>query len=221
MKTFMVGCLIIAVIGTILFAVGGYFLYRAASPMLEDARAYLSRMGEPDEISQQLKNTASHTPPDNGQLTDVQVQRFVRVQDSVRAALGQRFDAIDAKYRHLKGNGDATAAPSLGEVIGGLGEIAAVFVDARRYRVAALNEQHFSQDEYSWVRDRVFQAAGMEITSVVDLRKIEDAVRNGTGINDIGAPRLPTADVPAKNRALVKPHMEKMDQWLPLAFFGL
>jgi hypothetical protein len=71
------------------------------------------------------------------------------------------------------------------------------------------------------VRDRVFQAAGVEITRSVDLKKLEEAVRNGTGIQDIRAPEIPMPRVPEKNRALVKPHLTKMDDWLPLAFFGL
>ena len=41
MKKLLVGCLVIVVLGAILFAVGGYILYRAASPVIQDARNYL------------------------------------------------------------------------------------------------------------------------------------------------------------------------------------
>jgi hypothetical protein len=67
----------------------------------------------------------------------------------------------------------------------------------------------------------VFQAAGMEVTPKIDLTQLEDAVREGTGLEDFKAPRVPTLEVPEKNRTLVKPHLGKADQWLPLVFFGL
>jgi hypothetical protein len=221
MKKFAIGCLVIAVLAGVVLAGGAYYVYRAARPLLDDARAYLSRMTELGEIAKQIENTAPHTPPANGELTDDQMQRFVRVQESVRAALGQRFGEIEAKYRHLKQNAEGNVPPSITEMLGALGDIANVFVQARRYQVNALNQEHFSQAEYSWVRDRVFQAAGVEITRSVDLKKLEEAVRNGTGIQDIRAPEIPMPRVPEKNRALVKPHLTKMDDWLPLAFFGL
>jgi len=178
-------------------------------------------VSELGEIDKQIKNTGPHTPPQTGELTEAQVQRFARVQDSVRSALGQRFDEIEVKYQHLKANAGDSKQPSIAEVVGALGELANVFVQARRYQVDALNQEHFSQAEYSWTRDRVFQAAGMEITKAVDFKKLEDAVRRGTGIEDIRAPKMPMPDVPEKNRALVKPYISRMDQWLPLAFFGL
>ena len=221
MRKLLIGCLVIAVLGAIVFAVGGYFLYRAASPVFENARNYFEGMSELGELEKKIANTAPHAPPETGELTETQVQRFVRVQDSVRGALGQRFNEIEQKYQHLKANADAQQQPSMGEMLSALSDIANVFVQARRFQVNALNQEGFSQAEYSWVRDRVYQAAGMEITSMVDLKKLEEAVRQGTGIDNIGAPRVPSPNVPEKNRALVKPHLDKMDQWLPLAFFGL
>jgi hypothetical protein len=221
MKKFLVGCLVIVVLGGILFAVGGYLLYRAASPVLEDARNYLSRMAELGDLEKDIANRTPYTPPATGELTETQMQRFARVQDSTRSALGQRMTEIEAKYADLKTKADGGQQPSAGEIFSALGEIGTIFVQARRYQINALNQEGFSQAEYSWVRDRVFQAAGMEVTNMIDLKKIEDAVRNGTGIDNIGAPRVPTPKVPEANRAIVKPYLERMDDWLPLAFFGL
>jgi hypothetical protein len=50
--------------------------------------------------------------------------------------------------------------------------------------------------------------------------KLAEAARKGTGIEGIEAPDIPIADVPAKNRELVKPFLSRMGEWLPLAFFG-
>lgn len=220
MKKLLGGCLVVLVLGAIVAGVGAYFLYRAASPVIQNARNYLEGMNELGEIEKQISNRSTYAAPQAGELTEEQVQRFVRVQDNVRAALGQRFREIEEKYEYLR-NSSGDRQPSVGEVLSSLSEIGSLFVQARRFQVSALNQEGFSQDEYSWVRDRVFQAAGMEVTQMVDLRKIESAVREGTGIENIGAPRVPSPDVPERNRELVKPHLQKMDQWIPLAFFGL
>ena len=221
MKKFAIGCLIIVVLCLAVLSVGGFYLYRAASPVIDSARSYLQGLSELGELEKDITNQSPYTPPPSGELTDVQVQRFVRVQDNVRAALGQRMTEIEEKYKHLKPNADRSDPPSPLDMISGLGEIAGVFTQARRLQVNALNQESFSQEEYSWVRDRIFQAAGVEVTNMIDLRKLEDAVEKGTGINDIGIERMPRPKVPEKNRALVKPYLNKMDEWLPFAFFGL
>jgi hypothetical protein len=221
MKKLLIGCLVIALFAAILVSVGGYLLYRAAQPVLEDARSYLTGLAELDELQKAIANQTSYSAPASGELTDAQVKRFVRVQDSVRTALGQRMNEIEEKYKHLKANGENRQEPSIGEVLSALREVGNLFMQARRYQVEALNREDFSQSEYRWVRDRMFQAAGIEVASMVDLQKLEEAARQNTGLQDLKAPELPKVDVPEKNRALVKPYAQQIDRWIPLAFFGL
>ena len=221
MKKLLVGCLVILVLGAIVVGVGGYFLYRAASPLINDARSYFEGLSKLEDIERGLADTTPYSAPASGELTEPQVQRFVRVQQHVRTQLGQRMNEIEEKYKHLKGNSEQSGPVAFVEVLSGLREITGVYVDARRYQVEALNKEGFSQEEYSWVRDRMFQAAGVEIGSRIDIEKLQEAIRNGTGIEGITADRLPMRDVPAKNRELVKPYVGQMDEWLPLVFFGL
>jgi hypothetical protein len=221
MKKLLFGCLVIVVLGGIVAAMGAYILYRAASPFIEDARTYYQGMSQLSEIERQIENTSAYAPPASGELTEDQVQRFVRVQQQLRKALGQRMTEIEAKYQHLKANSDSHVPVAMTDVLSGLRDITNVYVDARRYQVEALNVERFSQEEYAWVRDRMFQAAGMEVTSRIDVEKLEEAIRRGTGVEDIGAERLPRPNVPASNRALVKPFLEQMTDWIPLVFFGL
>ena len=221
MKKLLVGCLVIVVLGAILFAVGGYILYRAASPVIQDARNYLQSLSELGELDRAITNKSAYATPASGELTEDQVERFVRVQDTLKAALGQRMREIEEKYKYLKGHSSKDEQPSFTEVMSSLREIGGIFVDARRYQVEALNKEQFSQSEYSWVRDRVFQAAGVEAVSRVDLKALAEAARENTGMTDLKAPELPKVDVPEKNRALVKPHLGRLDEWIPLAFFGL
>lgn len=219
MKKLLVGCLVIIALGAVALGVGIYFVYRAATPYIEDARSALRSLSELGELEKNIKNTAPHDPPASSELSDAQVQRFARVQDHVRTSLGQRMRDFEERYKHLKSENQAEP-PSFSEVMGALRDLATVFIDARRYQVDALNKEGFSQQEYSWVRTRVFEAAGIEVANMIDLGQLERSVREGTGV-DVSAPRIPTRDVPAKNRELVKPYLQQMDEWIPLAFFGL
>jgi hypothetical protein len=220
MKKLAIGCLVILLFGAIVIGVGSYFLYRAASPLIQDARNYLEGMSQLDDLERQITNKSPHTPPASGELTEAQVQRFVRVQQHVRTQLGQRFKEIEQKYEYLRSASDQNNV-AFTELLSSLRDIAGVYVDARRYQVDALNKETFSQAEYSWVRNRVFEAAGMEIGSQIDISRLEEAIRTGTGFEDIGTDKLPKPDVPARNRELVKPYTGQMDEWLPLVFFGL
>lgn len=220
LKKLLAAFLVISVLGVALLATGTYVLYRAATPLIEDARSYVRGLSELGKLEADVKNKAPHAAPASGELSEAQVQRFARVQGHVRTALGQRMQDFEQKYRHLKSDGDHSH-PSVRELFDGLGELAEVFVQARRYQVDALNQENFSQEEYSWVRNRVFEAAGMEVANRVDLRGLERAIRDGTGIDDFKTPEIPKPSIPTRNIELVKPHMRQFDEWIPLAFFGL
>jgi hypothetical protein len=220
MKKILIGCLIILVIAGVALGVGAYFLYRAAAPVIQNARSYLDNFSQLGELEKQIANRSRYSPPQNGELTREQIERFARVQQHIRTALGTRLQQIEAKYEHLKVTAERPQEPPMREVLSALGELGNVVVDARRAQVNAFNQEHFSAAEYDWVKGRVYRAAGVEATSVVDLQKLAEAARKGTGIEGIEAPDIPIADVPAKNRELVKPFLSRMGEWLPLAFFG-
>ena len=97
MKKLLVGCLVILVLGVIVAVAGSYFLYRAASPMLQNAKNYLQGMAELGELDEQITNKSPYAAPANGELTPAQVDRFVRLQDSVRAARKSRGEDEDAE----------------------------------------------------------------------------------------------------------------------------
>jgi hypothetical protein len=220
-QKFLIGCLVFLVLGAAALGVGAYFVYRAATPMIENARNAFEGFAKFNELEREIKNRSSYAAPPTGELAPEQVARFVRVQEYTRRALGQRIDEIEQKYEYLKKTTDASRQPSFTELMSSLRDMIGLFTDARRAQVDALNQEGFSSDEYSWVRARVYQAAGVELAGSIDFQRIADAAREGTGIDAIRVPDKPIADIPAKNRELVKPHMQRMDEWLPLAFFGL
>jgi hypothetical protein len=218
-KKILFGCLVVLVLGAAALAVGAFFLYRAAAPMVENARNMFEGFSQVADLEKEIKNQTAFSGPDTGELVKEQVDRFVRVQESVRKSMGQRIDEIEAKYEYLKDN---SKEPSFTDLMSSLREMTGLIVDARRAQVNALNQENFSSSEYSWVRARVYQAAGVELTGSIDFQAIAEAAREGTGFDSIRMPKEPLADaVPAKNRELVKPHVERVSEWLPLAFFGL
>lgn len=217
MKKLLVGCLILLIVGAIGIAVAGYFAYRAASPLIESASNYVSGLKALPDLEEKIADRATFIAPENGELTADQVQRFARVQEKVRQGLGNRMGEIEKKYESLK---TGSGQPSPSEALSAMADFFGLFVDARRYQVDALNVERFSQSEYDWVRARVYAAAGMQLTSAFDLRKVEELARSGQ--SQIGmTPDFDLPEAPARNRALVEPYMSQIDKWLPLAFFGL
>ncbi len=110
--------------------------------------------------------------------------------------------------------------PSLPDLLGGLSGLSDVYLEAWRAQVAAMNEEGFSRDEFSWVRLRVYQAAGLDAVRY-DARDLERVFENVARGVQLEVPAVSLPDAPAVNKALVKPHVEQVSSWLPMAVFGL
>ncbi len=225
MKKLLAGCLIVVVLLMVVAGVGAYFLWRAAKPVYDGARQMVdgvSELAEAVEVESRLANTASYEGPASGELTPDQLERFLRVQAHVRRTLGQRAEAFKEKYKELgTTRPDGTEVPpSLSQLIAGLGEMSQVYVDARRAQVDALNAEKFSRDEFSWVRLRVYQAAGIEAARY-DPRELERMIKTMATGAQVTVPEVTLPDAPARNRELVKPYASQIMEWLAMASFGL
>lgn len=221
MKKLLVGCLIVLVIALIGFGVAGYYAYRLARPMIESAGDYMDRAREMARLGDRVANKSPFEPPKNGELSKAQVERFLAVQARVHDELGDRWSAIEAKSAEIrektKDNKDLTFA----EFTGVFSDLANIYVEARRAQVNALNIHKFSDAEYSWVRMRVYEAAGVEIAGGIDMSKFEELARETSQRTKVTMPDLPRPEVPEANIALVKPHLATVKAFLPLAFLGL
>jgi hypothetical protein len=218
MKKLLLGCMAAGVLAAGALAVGGYLVWRAASPYVEDARQSLGVVAELEELENDVANRTPHSPPSNGELRAEQVDRFVRVQEYVQSAMGQKMREIEAKYEALRRERGADA--SVGEALGNLRDLMTLLLDARRVQVEALNRENFSLEEYSWVRDRIFEAAGFDLGGRIDLGRLDEIA--GLQAQELAKMAEEAARrVPARNRELVRPLIERLDEWAPLAFFGL
>ena len=224
MKKLLVGCLVGVVLMGIAAVVAGIFVWRAATPWVRGATDFATRvetLNALPEIERGLTLTGRYAPPASGELTREQVERFVQVQSAVHAALGGKFDALSAKYRELvpQGGGEH-APPTLPQVLGALSDMPAIYLDACREQVRAMNAAQFSRSEFRWVRLRVYQAAGLEAARY-DAADLERAIRAVAAQAQVPVSEVTLPDAPAANKALVKPYAARVAEWLPLAFFGL
>ena len=222
MKKILGGCLIVLVIALVGFGVAGFYAYRAAQPMIDSAADYVSRARELATLSEQVRNKNPYEPPANGQLTPAQVDRFLAVQTRVRAELGDRWTEFEKRGEALKKKADDKQSDwTFSDISGLFSDFTGIYLEARKVHVNALNVHKFSDDEFSWVRLRVYEAAGMQLAGSIDLSAIEEMVAEGAQKTGVSLPDLPRPEVPAANITLVKPHAAKLKEWLPMAMLGL
>ena len=221
MKKILAGCLIVLAIAAVGLSVAGYYAYRVAKPMLQNAGDYVARAREISRLGDRLTYKDPYDPPANGELTQVQVERFLAVQTRVRSELGTKWDAIEQKSNEIRKKTEGNQQLSFSEVTSIFSDLANIYTDARRVQVTALNTQRFSDAEYGWVRRRVWEAAGMHVARGIDLSAIEELAKQGSITKDLTVPDVPMPEVPPKNIVLVQPHLDKLKDWLPMALLGL
>lgn len=222
MKKALAGCLIVLVIALIGFGVAGYYAYRAMRPVFDSAGNSLDKAREVTRLGEDIKNTDKFEPPANGELTETQVERFVAVQSRVRSDLSDKWDQVEEKSSQIRAKADRKAGDwTLSEFTAVFSDIASIYLDGRKSQIVALNTQRFSEAEYEWVRRRVYAAAGVELAGNMDLSRIEALARDQASRNGVSLPAMDLPKVPAKNVSLVKPHVSKIKEWVPMAVLGL
>ena len=225
MKKFVAGCVLAAVLLTALAGVALYYAWGFVRPVVDTVTQVtdgVKQLGDLAEIDAGLTRRDDFEPPVSDELTAAQLDRFLRVQTQVQNSLGTRAEAFTTKYRELSRTlPDGTVVvPTLPQLLGGLKDLSDVYRDARRAQVAAMNGAGFSRSEFSWVRLRVYQAAGLDAVRY-DARDLERLIRTMAEGAQVHAPDVELPDAPAANRALVKPHADELAKWLGLAVFGL
>jgi hypothetical protein len=221
MKKVLVGCLVVIVIAMIGFGVAGFYAYRFVKPMVNNASSYLDKAREVSRLSDEIKIKTPYAPPANGELTAQQVERFLAVQSRVRSDLGGKWDEIEKKSAELKAKaqGSQSRDMTFSEFTSVFSDIANIWLDGRRSQVLALNTQRFSEEEYDWVRQRVYEAAGVELAGEIDFSKIQALAKENGNIN-VDIPKVDLPKVPENNLKLVKPYAAKVREWIPMAMLG-
>lgn len=203
----LVGCLVVALAVMVVGGVLAYvYLVRPAMSTVAAARD-LARI---EQIENRVRDKSAYRAPSDGALSEAQVERYVAAGGQILAALQGRVDELDARYRAIEDQG---RDPGLRELANAYADILRLMVDAKEAQVAALNEHGFSLSEYAWVRTQVIRAAGFTAYQV-DLAALSNADQ-GDAVRELDA------EVPPANVTLVAPYAQELEQFLPLAAFGL
>lgn len=217
MKKFAIGCAIVLVVLLVAGSIGGYVLYkRFVGPMAE----FVTNIQKVADIEKEIKNTASFTAPENGELTEEMVARFVKAQTSIQGKLGTKMESLKATYDTLEKAQKAEGRDaSVSEGMGALRDLASLFLEGKKAQVEAMNQNGFSMPEYEWVRTQVYAAVGV-VAAGFDLKKIAEEAKDGNVDSLQGMEKGSLPDVPEKNKELVAPFEKQLKEWAPLAFFG-
>lgn len=164
-----------------------------------------------------VQDRSDYQPPQDGVLSESQVDRWLDVQAIMQASLADTADQLRDRYDDLD---TRLRDPSPGEMADIIRDAADLIVDAAQIHVRALNQNGFSIEEYRWVRNRVLEAAGYSLAGY-DLTQIA-AVAAIDG-QDADAPELANLDVPPPpiNVERIAPHIDRVEEALVFAWFGL
>lgn len=219
MKKLAIGCgLIVLVLGIAVVGIGYYGYMKVRSTV-----AQFSELAKIPEIERQVRNTAPFSAPASGELTAAQFERFLKVQTRVHDTLGANVAAFERTYKTLAEKKDATVT-DVPALLSAYKDLAAMWLNAKRAQVEALNEGGLSLEEYRWIRARAYQAIGAPFVDVDFARIAEQAQKglaSGTAPATLEGGFGFTGEAPEANVKLVEKFKKQLQDNIALATFGL
>lgn len=215
-KKIALGCL---GIGLLVVVVGGYFAY---STFVKPLMSSVTVLEEIDKSNAQIDNQSSYTLPEDRELEEEQVARFVDVQKEIRAGLEARFSEFQQKYEELSADLE-NREPTFNEITGAWGDMIKMYADAKQIQVDALNNHDFSLQEYRYVQQSFYQALGVSLFSY-NIDQIAASASEGDFNMDMSQYenlQEQIDQVPEQNRELVSQYSEDAENWLVFAWWGL
>jgi hypothetical protein len=215
MKKLAIGCLVVfVVVGAAVAGIGYYGYLKVRSTV-----AQLAELQKVPEIERGIRVKTPFVVPASGELTASQVDRFMKVTTAVRDRLGKDMAAFERNYKTLAGKKDFTAA-DMPALLSAYRDMATGWLDAKRAQVDALNEVGLSLDEYRWIRSEAYRALGVPFIDV-DFSRIAEQARSGQQSAPVLIGGALTGPGPASNLKLVERYRKQLEDFVPLASFGL
>ena len=215
MKKLAIGCLVVVVVAGAAIAGIGYYGYLKVKSTVSQ----LAELGQVSDIERGVRIKTAFAVPESRELTATQVDRLLQVQTRVRERLGANAAAIERHYKTLldKKSNDITDLPAL---LSAYRDMAHALVDAKRAQVEALNDVGLSLDEYRWIRGEAYRALGVPLVDM-DIAQIAERTRNGGQPGTVTLGGAFTGTGPASNLKLVEKFRKALEDYMPLATFGL
>ena len=138
----------------------------------------------------------------------------------MRDRLGKDMAAFERNYKTLAAKKDFTAVDMPG-LLSAYRDMATGWLDAKRAQVDALNDVGLSLDEYRWIRSESYRALGVPFIDVDFARIAEQARSGGQQSAPVRVGGAFTGPGPASNLKLVEKYRKQLEDYVPLASFGL
>ena len=205
------GCLTVLVL---LGLVGSFLVYRFVIRPTQNVISGFEDLGNFDELNARVVNTRDFFVPENGLLSEAQLERFASVQLALRGHLTAELEALETRLEPYA-NQENLGLNDIRELLGSARELPALLMQVKEAQVEALNEQTFSLEEYAWVRREVLRAAAATF---------EDASLSAVDLSGLlgEAAELPSVSesVPEANVQLLRNYQERLDELLGFSVFG-
>jgi hypothetical protein len=189
-------------------AIAWWFIGRPASRVVGAVRD-VQRI---ESIRDGIRDASTYQAPQDGVLSEGQVERYLAVQRSMRDRLEGRVETLRERYETIDQQG---RDPTPAELARAWADTTGLLVEATEAQVDALNAQDFSLAEYRWVRGQVLAAAGFAAPGY----DVTDLAGDGPSSADVAGPVATTP--PERNVELLAPHRDEIERNLPFAWFGL
>jgi len=215
-KKIALGCL---GIGLLVLVGGGYFAYTSFVKPLMSSVTVLEDI---DQANTEIEDQSSYSPPETGEITENQVERFVEAQKEIRQGLEARLGEFQQKYEELSAELE-NRQPTLNEITGAWSDMIQMYADAKQIQVDALNNHDFSLQEYRFVQQSFYQALGVELFSY-NIDQIAASASEGNFDMDMTQyenMQEQMNQIPEQNRELVSPYAEDAENWITFAWWGL
>lgn len=203
------GGVILLVVG----AVGTVFYVRIYRPI---ASPLMAMAGGLSLEERRLQNIAEFLPPPSGELSADQATRFAAVEEKVEHRLEARVSILALNQADLEEASD-TGTLSVPIALKAFGRIKAAYLDAKLTQIEAMNLEHFSKQEFEWVRRQLYDAAGLRL-SQVDVSEVVAGVPDAAVVVRTFDT---TGHAAEHNQRLAQPLAAKLEMWAALGFFGL
>ncbi len=216
MKKLAIGCgVVVLLLFVVVVGVGYYGLMKVRGTV-----AQFAELSKIPEIEGEVRVKTAFTPPASGVLTAKQVDGLLQVQKRVHDRLGENFARFQRTYQSLAQKKEATAA-DFPDLMSAYRDLAAMFLDAKRTQVAALNDTGLSLDEYRWIRSAAYQAIDKPFVSVDFARIAADAKAGMQTAMPGSFEGAFQGAAPAANVKLVEKFKKQLEDNVALASFGL
>ena len=205
MPKILVGCLVVLLVVVVGGGGAGYFF--VIKPAWEFATDVGQFATEFEELNKSVEQTGRYSPPDDGQVTPEQFQRFLVAQREIRSGMENRLTELEEKWQEMSDEIRARDdEPRITEIITAYRDLGDLILEGKRQQVRALNRYQFSLQEYAWVRQQVYHALGEEVAVVA-----------------FGAEGHPQRQRQVADEVIemVSPHREELMEGYALAWFGL